>query len=187
MKLLWLPDVSWNCHIDQTVSKAQWTLNLSRRNLADCSMTTKELAYKALVGPTLEYASCTWDPYQVNHIRQLEAVQRKAAKFVTEQYSRQASVTELLQNLQCRSLQEWHFVSRENLFYKTVNGQTACDVQRHFLPQIPRTRMSHNTQFSLPDQRLDLHKYSLYPRTTRVWNILPQAIAHAPSAPPVSM
>ena len=53
-------DLSWNCHINQTVSKAQRTLNLLRRNLTDCSRTTKELAYKALVRPTLEYASCTW-------------------------------------------------------------------------------------------------------------------------------
>ena len=76
-------DLSWNCHIDQTVSKAQRTLNLLGRNLTDCSRTTKELAYKARVRPTLEYASCTWDPYQVNHIRQLETAQCKAARFVT--------------------------------------------------------------------------------------------------------
>ena len=80
------------------------------------------------------------------------------------------------------SLQERRFVSRQNLVYKIVNGQAACDIPRYFPPQTPRTRVSHNTQFSLLHLRLDIYKYSFYPRTTRVWNILPQAIAHAPSA-----
>ena len=109
-------------------------------------------------------------------------MQRKAARFVTGQYRWQTIVTELLQNLQWRSLQEGRFVSRQTLFYKTVNGQAACDIPPYFPPQNPCTRVSHNTQFSPTHQHLDLYKYSFYPRRTRVWNILPQAIAHAPSA-----
>ena len=102
-------------------------------------------------------------------------MQPNAARFVTGQYTRQTSVTELLQNLQWRSLQERRFVSCQTLFYKTVNGQAACDIPHYFPPQTPRTRVSHITQLSLPHQRLDIYKYSFYPRTTRVWNILPQA------------
>ena len=76
-------NLSWDHQINQTVSKAQKALNLLRRNITQCSQITKERTYKALVRPTIEYASSVWDPFQASHISKLEAVQRKAARFVT--------------------------------------------------------------------------------------------------------
>ena len=75
-------DLNWEYHINQMVSKSKRTLHLIRGNLYECSLNTKELAYKTLVRPSLEYASCVWDPFQTTHIHRLEAVQRKAARFV---------------------------------------------------------------------------------------------------------
>ena len=173
-------NLSWDHQINQTVSKAQKTLNLLRRNITECSQITKERAYKALVRPTLEYASSVWDPFQASHISKLEAVQLEAARFVTGQHSRQASVNALLQDLQWRSLQERRFVSRLALFHKALNGQAACDIPHYFPPHTPRTRCSHRAQFSLPHQHLDIYKYSFFPRTIRVWNIIPEAVAQAP-------
>ena len=136
-------NLSWDHQINQTVSKAQKTLNLVRRNITECSQITKERAYKALVRPTLEYASSVWDPFQASHISKLEAVQRKVARFVTGQHSRQASVNALLQDLQWRSLQERRFLSR-----LALNGQAARDIPHYFPPHTPRTRCSHRAQFS---------------------------------------
>ena len=39
-------------------------------------------------------------------------------------------------------------------------------------PHWPRTQKSHEHQFSLPTQCIDTNKYSFYPRTIRIWNIL---------------
>ena len=96
------------------------------------------------------------------------------------QHSRQASVNALLQDLQWRSLQERRFVSRLALFHKALNGQAAGDIPHYFPPHTPRTRCSHRAQFSLPHQHLDIYKYSFFPRTIRVWNIIPEAVAQAP-------
>jgi len=42
---------------------------------------TKSLAYMSLVRPILEYRGACWDPYREGQIRELERVQKKAAKF----------------------------------------------------------------------------------------------------------
>ena len=83
--------LNWNKQTDCTVAKAQRTLNLVRRNLHGCSQKTKDTAYKTMVRPVLEYASCAWDPYRKGQISKLEAVQRRAARFVTGQHGRDVS------------------------------------------------------------------------------------------------
>ena len=56
-------DLSWNTHVDNIVSKANKRLGFLRRNLRVNNVLTKDLAYKSLVRPLVEYSSCVWDPY----------------------------------------------------------------------------------------------------------------------------
>ena len=79
-------DRSWEPDLDKMIPKAQRTQNLLRQNLNECSQNTKDVAYKTLVHPVLEYASTSWDPYQANHIDRVENVQRRVARFVTGQH-----------------------------------------------------------------------------------------------------
>ena len=53
--------LDWSHQIDNKVSKANKTLGFLRRNLSNCPESIKELAYKALVRPHLEYSSPLWD------------------------------------------------------------------------------------------------------------------------------
>ena len=79
-------DLNWGNHVNNVAPKAQRTLNFLRRNLSGCSQDTKAAAYNTLVRPVLEYGSSAWDPFQVNHIKKLEGIQRRAARFVTGQH-----------------------------------------------------------------------------------------------------
>ena len=66
----------------------------------------KEQAYCELVRPHLEYASAAWDPYLQKDKHQLEAVQRRAARFVKNEYSREpGTVTSLYREFDWDTLQ----------------------------------------------------------------------------------
>ena len=57
----------------------------------------KELAYTGLVRPVLEYCSSVWDPQSILLQDELEKVQKRAARFVTGNYTYEAgSMTGIL-------------------------------------------------------------------------------------------
>jgi hypothetical protein len=46
----------------------------------------KAAAYTTLVRPSIEYVSAIWDPYAKNQTMQLDAIQRRAARFVNNNF-----------------------------------------------------------------------------------------------------
>ena len=53
-------DLDWGQHISEISAKATKTMGFLRRNLAIAPRHTKEVAYKTLVHPKLEYAAPIW-------------------------------------------------------------------------------------------------------------------------------
>ena len=74
-------NMDWGQHISEISSKATKTLGFLRRNFAFAHKSTKEVAYKTLVRPKLEYAVPIWSPYSKLQINQVEKVQRTAARW----------------------------------------------------------------------------------------------------------
>ena len=74
-------DLSWNTHISQITSKASRTLGFVKRNVRTKNQSVKELAYKTLVRPQVEYASTVWSPCTKQNIQKIEMVQRRAARW----------------------------------------------------------------------------------------------------------
>jgi hypothetical protein len=64
-----------------------------RRNINSCLRQVKAQCYTTLVRPNLEYAATVWDPYTKFNINKLEKCQRRAARFVNGDSSRESSVT----------------------------------------------------------------------------------------------
>ena len=64
----------------------------------------KEQAYKSTVRPSHEYACSVWYPYTKENIPQLEYVQRIAAWYVTNSYHNTSSVSNMIGQLNWRSL-----------------------------------------------------------------------------------
>ena len=102
-------------------------------------------------------------------------VQRRAARFVCNRYRRTSSVGDMLGGLQWQSLMERRAAARLVMFYKMYNGLVAT-VPSLFL--IPRP---DSPKYYVPHSRIDIHAYSFFPRTVRVWNRLSEPTMLAPS------
>ena len=174
--------LTWAKQVDNTVLKANRTLGFLRRNLWFCPRDVKATAYKTLVRPVLEYASCAWDPYKIGQINKLEAVQRKAARFVTGNFQRDSSVTQMLSDLNWESLEHRREKSRLVMLYKIHKGKVALK-QEDYIKVVSgsRTRKNHQHTIEIPYAKKDVYKYSFCPRTSRAWNALDQKSVQATS------
>ena len=93
-------DLDWGQHISEIRSKATRTLGFLRRNLAFVPRQTKDVVYKTLVRPQLEYASPIWHPYVKTQIQQVEKVQRTAARWTCRRWRNRSSVGDTFSELE---------------------------------------------------------------------------------------
>ena len=100
-------DLKWNMHVNYITAKANKTLGFLKRNISCASIHAKKLAYTVFIRSQLEYAATVWEPWQSTLISRLEQIQRRAARFVTNTYTRDptVSVTNLMDQLDWESLE----------------------------------------------------------------------------------
>ncbi|KAL8595170.1 hypothetical protein ACOMHN_013843 [Nucella lapillus] len=172
-------DLCWDDHVNNIVSKANKTLGFLRRNLK-ISRSVKEQAYKAFVRPILEYASSVWDPHTQKNIDKLEAVQRRAARFVCNRYHNTSSVSRMLDSLGWQSLEERRKLARLSMLYKITNSIVHCPgIKSKLAPLPPRQRRGHCQQFGLITCRTQYRSAAFLPSTVKDWNSLPAAVVEA--------
>ena len=63
------------------------------------------------VWPQLEYASTVWCPHTATDITKLEAVQCSSARWATRDYQSTSSVTQMIKDLNWRTLEQWRIDS----------------------------------------------------------------------------
>ncbi len=133
-----------NKHINAISSKANQTLGFLKLNLRINSPSIKERAYKSLVRPKLEYCSTVWDSkctikdIEADHttfrlVHQLEMVQRRAARWVSNRYHNTSSVTDMLHSLEWRSLEQRRVDARLCMLYKIRNSLVAIDEDNYLI------------------------------------------------------
>ena len=145
--------LTWDIHIGNISGAANRMLSLLWRNLKSCPKALKEKAYKAYVRPKLEYASPVCDPQHQKNILKLEMVQRRAARFVTKMPLRQsdgqyASVSERIQDLGWKSLQERRKNNRLVMLYRVVHN--LVEIPHHTTPFPESFNQPEVTSTSLP-------------------------------------
>ena len=176
-------DLRWNRHVDTISTKASNTLNFLRRNINIGNPKLKEIAYKALVRPILEYSSSVWHPYTDTLTKKLENVQRRAARFTLNRYTREASVSAMIKELSWQTLEERRQLNCLAMFYKLHNNLVATDIKNYLEPKNHHfpTRTENSQAYRIPHSSKDYHRLSFFPRTVRNWNSLPDATVKASS------
>ena len=99
-------DLSWKAHIFRITGNANQSLSFLRRNFKATNPTLSEKAYKAIIRSQLEYAVPVWNPHTQDDISKIEMVQRRAARWVLGDYSPYSSVSDMLEKLGWRTLQQ---------------------------------------------------------------------------------
>jgi hypothetical protein len=156
-------DLNWADQVNYTVKKAWKALHFIMRILKNGSNNTKRLAYTSLVRPILEYGASCWDPYREGQIKELDRVQKKAAKFAHH-----------TNDPELETLASRRKIARLCALYKAYCGEIAWkDIgdrleRPHYL-----SRVDHNLKIRIRRQRTDIGKYSFVNRTIQHWNQLP--------------
>ena len=171
-------DLTWETHINSIIQKANKTLGFLRRNLKISSTKIKETAYKTFVRPILEYACTVWDPHTQTNIDRLEAVQRRAARFVVNRYHNTSSVSGMIDQLNWPTLQHRRRVARLAMLRKILNDEAIFN-KKNINPAPPRRRRGHSQQLVQIQCRRDYRNFSFLPNTIREWNSLPSSAVEA--------
>ena len=160
--------------------KANGSLTFLRRNLASCPRDIKTQSYLALVRPILEYVSTSWDPYTKSNIQQLDAVQRRAARFMTGNYRTTSSPSQMIADLGWEPLYQQRANFKLVMVYRITYRLIDIPAPLYLHPSALSSR-GHTLHYMIPYCRTDVHQNSFFPSATRLWNQLPETIEAAPN------
>ena len=85
--IIFSSNLSFTEHYYHIICKANRSLGIIRRTFQTSSITAKKKLYLSLVRSQLTYCSPVWHPHLIKDIVALELVQRRATKYITNDYS----------------------------------------------------------------------------------------------------
>ena len=163
--------LSWTPHIREICKKAHNTINFLQRNFKACPPNIKAKLYQSYVRPLTEYCCTVWDPYTDTDITLLEAVQRRASRFVFNKNSRQVRVTPMLQTLNWVPLAERRARAKVTMLHKASNN--IVDIKLTNYLHVIESGTRQNNDYYISYARTKTFRFSFFMDTIRLWNKLP--------------
>ena len=182
--LLTSSNLSWNSHIDSITAKANKALGLVKRTCMDFKDIIRlRTLYRSLVRPLPKYSCETWNPQTQRNYNRIEAIQRRATKFILK-YNEDYNIR--LKQLDLQSLYNRRF-SRDVVFlFNLMKEHYNIDISDKLLFCKKR-----NVDYNLrKNDSLDLvsmysrsisFKYSYLLRIINEWNSLPSGLEESVS------
>jgi len=162
-------NLSWSEPIKKVTNKTNRVKGFLQRNLNRCPLQIKNGCYKShktYLG-ICSYHSGT--PHTHRDINAFKNVQRCAARFVTNVYSRYASVTEILSSLKWFTSSRCRNEQKAIMLFKIINYQVDNDI--NFLIPISNDHNTrdHSMRFLQSLTRVDSYNLSFFPSTIKIW------------------
>ena len=140
-------DLPWSTHIVNITKIANQTLGFLKRNIRVHNKDLKSVAYKTLVRPQLEYDSTVWSLHTTTDIQKVEAVQRRAGRWVYRDYSYTSSVTSMMKDLNWRPLDQRRIDSRLIMLYKVTYDLVAIPASQYLTRNTGLSRHIHSLSY----------------------------------------
>ena len=164
--------LAWKKHVHEICGKANQTRQFLQRNLVACKPETKLQCCKTLIRPIVEYSSSVWDPVGNNQLmKQIELVQGKASRWITNNWNCDVSSGQIAKELQLQSLSERRELARLKFLHSIYWGQK-------FLPKciIPERTRYTDIRFKPIYGQVSCYNNSFIPYTVKQWNLLQREV-----------
>ena len=166
-------NLSWSEHYDHICLKAYRVLNMIRRTIpANTPTTLKKRLYLAMVKSQLTYCSQLWRPRLIKDINRLENVQRRATKYILQDYTSDYK-TRLL-SLELLPLMLW-FELQDVLFLVKCIKEPMDNVNIFNYVEFVSTNTRAASSNKLKHKRCHFSSthHFYFNRIVRVWNSFP--------------
>ena len=172
-------NLSWNQHIDSITARANKVLGLLKRTCRDFKdIVTLKTLYCSLVRPLLEYACEVWNPFTKRNIDKIEAVQRRATRWISK--SNDDYEARLL-NLSLQTLSKRRFTRDMVFLFNLIKGHYNIDISNKLFfcknRKVKYNLRKNDSQDLVPNHsRTNGFKYSFFNRIINEWNSIPNDI-----------
>ena len=183
--------LSFNPHIEKICKKANHTRAFVHRNTKNCPRHIKVAAYNTLVRPQLEYCSTVWSPHTSSNIDKIQAIQRRAARSIMNDWTYRrsdshydpgttaGSPTAMQKHLKWVPLEERRAKAKVMMFYKIIKN--LIDIPSNLLQPNTRDTRHHNKKYYVVTVNTLAYQHSFFPSATNLWNDLSPRLVVAPS------
>ena len=165
-------NLSWAKHYNHISLKAYRSLHFIRRTIPHAPVYLKKQLYITLVRSHLTYCSQLWRPRLLKDIRSLEQIQRRATKFILQDFS--SDYKTRLIKLNMLPLMHWLELQDVMFLVKCFKDPSENFNPLTFVSFITHsTRSATNHKLTVNFKRTSTTRHFYFNRVVRLWNYLP--------------
>ena len=166
-------NLTFNEHINVKID----TAGIIRRSYRFLNCETFLPLYRSIVRSHFDYAVSVWDPYKIKHISDIEDVQRRATKLISE--IKNLSYPERLRKLKLPTLSYRCIRGQMIEVYKIINNIYDKNVSENILTFRPNAAFSlRGNDYTLEQMRIYRPecKHFFCNKVVTIWNTLPNNV-----------
>ena len=165
-------NLDWIDHYNYISGQAYKIFGLLHRTFSNCNSTHAKNSYLSLVRPKLTYCSCVRRPHLIKDITTLENVQRRATKFILNDYT--SDYKSRLLKLDMFPLMLFYEYYDIIFFFKCLKSPSyAFDITKFVSFSSTSTRFSANFKLYHSKSSTNNCRHFYFNRLPRLWNSLP--------------